>query len=512
MGLKFSLRDANTIAWLTAPAGMQSKKEIDNSASARLVRELGRNEGAVGSVIISSDRNWAEQLVQVFRDFEQPTVASERTWLRRILGRARKILTSFSLFGVGIATSWEQHKELDSFLHYAALDSGPHGLFLIPDAPSEGGGLDLLEPFPAFTKLADVSVPFPAVLFWSSSGVSHIASLDSARSIYQRLAKSMGNIESIDRTLSELARSEVKTSSFLQISDLHFGAKDVSWKHAYLVQSLGRIANEFNSKQVVITGDLMNSPSKANLQAFRNFNDELARSLGVKPIIIPGNHDQKRLWGMWQRSYRELADIEWKDIVPKDDLKVLFICFDSSRYAPHARGKVTHEQRLQAATQLEAELNLRAELSAYLKVVLVHHHPFTFPEGDTGVWRLFAQAGFNREQLLRMEDAEQFVSWCALKGATLILHGHKHVPCHFKSSVNVDPATGRNEKLFIRSVGCGSSTGVKNWPLSVNLVKWNPVIRSWSVVFFVDRGDGSGFRQAEIIAVDENLQSQTTFG
>jgi hypothetical protein len=88
-----------------------------------------------------------------------------------------------------------------------------------------------------------------------------------------------------------------------------------------------------------------------------------------------------------------------------------------------------------------------------------------------------------------MHDADSFVRWCAMRGATLILHGHKHVPYHASTKVKV-----RQTEVTIDSVGCGSSTAIDS-PLNLNILSYSRGL--WGVRSMLDLGDGSGlFDQA----------------
>src|SRR6266581_1524067 len=130
------------------------------------------------------------------------------------------------------------------------------------------------------------------------------------------------------------------------------------------------------------------------------------------------------------------------------------------------------------------------EIENYLRVALVHHHPFSF---DTGAESLIQRGlrlfGASDERFLRFDDADKFVAWCAQRGAPLILHGHKHVPRHVQHWVS----DGQGGGVEISSVGCGTSLGAEGKALSYNIVTWDPVSRKWGALFFSDPGDGSGF-------------------
>jgi hypothetical protein len=81
-----------------------------------------------------------------------------------------------------------------------------------------------------------------------------------------------------------------------------------------------------------------------------------------------------------------------------------------------------------------------------------------------------------------------------MKGVTLILHGHKHMP-HI---VTKDIATPFGSQI-ITVVGCGSTTGADQKPMCYDVLAFEPSSGRATVTFFQDDlGDGAGFRQAGV--------------
>lgn len=502
MGWIFSLDNANTLAWLTAKGPLQRPMFPDLQKAHALLQKLGQSDAGISNTLVSRRGSWPRAIQQICRPYSEafPNEFFEKEDVLWYLRALRHYLWElpFTFFAVGAADSSEGYHAVTQFLRKGADESGEYGLFLIPNDSCDRSSLTIFEPFPAFSKFANVAAKFPAVLFWTANGIAHLASLESAVNIYDSIRHAWGSLWELDKILGKAEQTETRRPSFLQISDLHFGASGVTDRKALLAASLKTLSTKRNAKQVVITGDLLNGPKRANGITWRDFNHQLTQMLGAEPIIVPGNHDQKKWWGLGRSAFRELSEMGWRNVVVDDDLRVIFLCFDSSRDARFARGKITERQRIQVATSLTAKINNQPHLATYLRVALLHHHPFSFPENDQGVWRLFNKVGFRRESMLRMDEADDFTYWCALQQATLILHGHKHVPYHVDSEDMVTTATGGFETIRLRSVGCGTSTGVGGWPMSVNCLTWNPDERLWSVAFLVDRGDGSGFREAAI--------------
>lgn len=278
-------------------------------------------------------------------------------------------------------------------------------------------------------------------------------------------------------------------ASILQLSDLHFGNDWAQEKEPLLSTHLYSISSSV--ARVVITGDLFDEPQPAQARAFRSFRVALERERGQDAVVIPGNHDQKWL-GNFLPDLREIGRVEWSSVVVDDQTHCVFFCFDSSRDAALARGKVTTEQRVQVATQFEQLCQRRAEIKDYLRVALIHHHPFSFETAKEGlISRSLEKLGITDEYFLKMDDAESFLGWCANRNITLILHGHKHVPRYREEWVRRTDGSS----ALITTVGCGTSLGAEGKPLSYNIVGWDPLPRRWAVSYFMDPGDGSGFTQ-----------------
>jgi hypothetical protein len=87
---------------------------------------------------------------------------------------------------------------------------------------------------------------------------------------------------------------------------------------------------------------------------------------GKKPIVIPGNHDERWMGnalGRLGQQLRQLADLQWSKLIVDEDLSCVFFCFDSSIDGGNwARGKVSHQQMLEVGTQFEQQSAVKDEL------------------------------------------------------------------------------------------------------------------------------------------------------
>lgn len=175
----------------------------------------------------------------------------------------------------------------------------------------------------------------------------------------------------------------------------------------------------------------------------------------------------------------------------------VFFCFDSSRDAAWAQGKVTPTQRRDVAVEFEARINDRQEIEGYLRVALVHHHPFSFQADEQSLLnRTLRLVGTSDETFLCMEDGDEFVDWCARKDIPLIMHGHKHIPRHVCKDISVADAWLPRS---VHAVGCGTSLGAEGKPLSYNLVSYDHHSQLAGVSCFADPGDGGGFVGTKLV-------------
>ncbi len=501
MGFVFDVQQANIVAYLTTPnrksprisygdfyaflsvlsgqAEEDPERLFSSSAEARVI---GRPEwiervkrAASGALTRVQSRNpgWSDRV-------PDEAITTELAVLSDLLG-------DYNLFGLAVG-SWTDDEPLRAFTTYAAISSGKDALFLVPMGWSPAQSVQLLDPFPAVALAAERSSDWPGIAFWSRSGTAAFTPLREAEDLYAELRPVLSSPKEIDRILEKWRRRSER-ANILQLSDLHFGNEWAQEKEPYVSTHLHSIAGSIG--RVVITGDLFNEPQPEEARAFHSFRTALERERGDEAVVIPGNHDQKWL-GNLRKDLREIEKVEWSSIVVDDKTHCIFFCFDSSRDADWARGKITTEQRIRVATQFDKLLASRPEMRDYLRVALIHHHPFSFEtQKERFVSRFFETIGITDEYFLRMDDADSFLAWCAGRKISLILHGHKHVPRYREEQIQ--RADGNRQ--LITTVGCGTSLGAEGRPLSYNVVAWDSQRRRWSVSFFADLGDGSGFNQ-----------------
>ncbi len=505
MGWNFNMKTANIVGWLTAPDHLRPPAdELDTNEIRMFLDRLGWG-GTEDTGFISDDPSWIEDIA---RDRQRIIDASwdETRFLHDGLHLLLRHFSPFDVFAVAVATERWQYDRLKAFMHHAAHATESSGLFMIPDRWALDN-IELENPFPAVARLTDAVASWPGVVFWTRNGTIAFAELNEVEDLYMELREAirhsrmsrydqptLSRTSAVDDVLERHESRRHQRPTILHLSDLHFGTDEALRRQSYLSLHISRLITENHVGRTVITGDLFNNPTEQDALQFQNFRQEIARYSGKDPIVVPGNHDQ-RAFGNFRWALRPLSELEWSSVVPDNYLEAVFMCFDSSKDAALARGKVTRDQRLSvgnAHDHLEAR---HPTLRGYMKIALLHHHPFSFDIPPKGIWRFFEMTGINEEEFLRMDDGEEFVEWCAYRGVSLIMHGHKHVPIHHRDWIRTD--SGHRK---VDSVGCGSSTGTGEHPLSVNIVSWSQ--DRLAVKFLMDPGDGRGFAN-KLVQVNE---------
>jgi len=324
--------------------------------------------------------------------------------------------------------------------------------------------------------------------------------LEDAKRLYRTeiLPAFEADVSKVDEILRRSASSQ-RARRILHLSDFHFGTRDAARRRAWLKERLAHVLPTVD--RVVVTGDLFDEPKEAFRELFDDFRSDVENIAHKGLLVIPGNHDVRKkgnAWWRWGRNSEYISDLQWTPVVFDDELKVAFISFNSSSTGNFARGTVTETQRRDRGIRLDKELRKRPEVADYLKVALVHHHPYAYGSQPTALYeKLMAELFGGEEKFIAFEEAQDFMQWCATRGVSLVLHGHKHVPhvasVHFSSQ-------GKTQEITV--VGCGSSTGVDGKPMCYDIITMDASSKKWNVLFYHDpKGDGSGF-SLQSVAVD----------
>jgi hypothetical protein len=170
---------------------------------------------------------------------------------------------------------------------------------------------------------------------------------------------------------------------------------------------------------------------------------------------------------------------------------------EESRFA---RGCVSDDQLRRMAEGFNEEFARRRrqkqkEFDRFTKIALVHHHPFAYETAPSAGYDTFLRRLTGDEDTFtRFEEADRFLSWCAEREVSLILHGHKHEPHHVQAGISIE-----DKERTLVAIGCGSTMGAGGSPLRYNIVALNPSNCRWGVTFYEDASSsGAGFRTREL--------------
>lgn len=508
MGYAFEAKHTNLVSFVLDRKGKpprSTKKEVLS-----FVRSLAEPTGDPRETLISGlDGEWqsgiqstALKVIEALERLPDSPLPDQRCTL--LLKPFREHFSGFALFSLLLVSQDDQtgEHEATKFFHEAARASGPHGLFLKPQGFSEN--LNFLDPLSAASALSRMPTEYPSVTFWTPKEIA-MPYLKGMRPLPVSEAVTLGLEEGIEfyfRTLQPIfenpkgmfgrlfsairkKRSEKSRKTVLHLSDLHLGNKQVTAKRQYLKGALRSVCKKVD--RVVLTGDVFDNPTSELRTEFDDFRSDLELFTKDNIILVPGNHDVRssgNRFGKLGESYKAFSNL-WQPTVVDHDMKAIFLCFDSCEEGSFARGRVSQNQRLAVASQIDALIQKSPECAEYTRIALVHHHPLPFDEEPeaTALYQRVVQSIFPADQFVAFEDNEAFNRWCENRDVSLILHGHKHSPRQ----------AWTDDGILV--VGCGSTTGVEATPLCYDLVTLDPDTQAWSVAFYFDEhADGGGFR------------------
>lgn len=493
MGYSFEAKHANLVSYIISE-NAKPPRSTQQEVMGFLYSLAYPMTDPTESLISGLDGDWqrqiqstAERIIPALEKLpDDPMPSSKYTFL---LNPLRRYFSGFGLYSMLLVSSedYEGEAEAARFFHEAAISSGKYGLFLKPKGFREN--LNFLDPLSSVAAFSQMPTEYPSVSFWTPDGKAVVTSLSDGIEFYFEVIQPIleNPKELIGRLTSAIVkkRSQMRPKRILHLSDLHLGNKSVAAKRQYLKGALRPISSKVD--RVVLTGDLFDNPTSELRTQFDEFRSDLELFTKDNIIIIPGNHDVRtsgNKFGKFGESYKAFSNL-WQRTVVDDEMKAIFLCFDSCEEGSYARGRVSSNQRLSVAADIDNVLHNKPHCEDYTKIVLVHHHPLPFdaePEA-TALYQRAVQSIFPADKFVAFENYVEFNTWCSNRGVSLILHGHKHAP---RQSWTDDG---------ILVVGCGSSTGVEGTPMCYDLVTLDADTQAWSVSFYYDQhADGGGFK------------------
>ncbi|QJT04072.1 metallophosphoesterase [Streptomyces asoensis] len=367
----------------------------------------------------------------------------------------------------------------------------------MPSPIGDSESLQIFDPLPPIKAIADNPEIWPGVLFWAKGKGEAFVPAAHAEELFIQLSREFDHgVEALSAVMDKYNSTldGVRSNQILHLSDLHFGTDEAQHHEAYFETWLGHILPAMD--RVVITGDVFDSTREVDFWAFDRFYRALSNACPKDPILVPGNHDQRVYglkFGKLGEDTRFLSRIAFHPgVLADDDLRCVFLLFNSSEGQDFARGEVSIDQRRRVATQLLTEYKRSPQIAEYSRIALVHHHPIPYsPQEARPIQKGLKGLFMGNEKYIEMRDSEEFLKWCAKRDVPLILHGHKHLPRHRLEGIFENGRFLRE----ITAVGCGASLGKGTGRLAYNVVKWHPEAERWSAKFFSGPIDGSEFSE-----------------
>ena len=501
MGAVFRAEHANLIAYLTsripptAPFVMRST-----------VREflLFLRDGIQNRQhLISSGGDWdnavsalAGRLFDRLGDDQSSADLLQPDQIHEVIDPLRGLFACFDLYAL-VLPGREEYDVGDGnqVFYKLAVETRDRGLVLIPEKGEDY--VDVVSPFAPLRALAENPLAPPVVAFWTPEGNACVERI--GRESVDTFSEILIALHAGPDHLNELIRKRSKKngiSRILHMSDLHFGKTEARNRRGYLKAQLETVLDGID--RVVITGDLFDEPKEDYRDEFDDFRNDVERMTKNELIVVPGNHDVRtkgnKLAGLGEE-FAQLADLNWAPVYIDHEMRTVFFCFNSAEDGDFARGMVKNRQRRNVATKYLRLTKEHPEIVSYFKVALVHHHPYQYQPSEEAreePWyqKIISIFWSDEDKFSAFEDADEFLNWCASRGVSLILHGHKHRPRR------------KLDKNGILVVGCGSTTGAENTPMSYNVVSLDVDTGRWNPLFYFDPNcDGSGF-QLQSVRID----------
>lgn len=478
MGLRFSLQQANVVAWLLSDLraaramtwGDFNGDKTSVEALCEVLSDLGHSY--MSSVGLEADfRYLAGEAADDLRHGARPWDALVK--LREFM--AWRPWTALILPS-GMSEKVDRDLCSPAYLrHVVAGWPGGGGIVLqLSEPPAKN--LDLTRPFPAFKMAVAQCDRWPGLLVWDSQ---RSCLLSRGRSIHERAGNidklvwdlvatthGLGNAGSDSRRmfaaiehLNEGRVDAARSFHIIQLSDIHFGSDAANSRLRRLKGVVKELSNEYGTGAnvlPVISGDIVDEPKDGNIAVANDFVEFINERFTNQTFFVKGNHDCNKHGSL--DSVANLGDL----IVPEtvrwfDAHRIGVVGFDSCDRADWARGRVSERQ-------LDGILGRLDERQDYRLVGIVHHHPIAVPlptwlKGRT--WWKFL--GPLHELTVCFGDAERFLRFVDAQKFSAIMHGHKHIPRETETPAGI--------KVF----GAGSATGMietldKRRLLSVNVL------------------------------------------
>ena len=512
MGFRFTLESANIVANLTCGRifscydGIYSSIEnyegflhfletfsenIYSSRKEDIYREIYGIQEKIREI------GYQENSVDANDEFKNKSILSELHKLSVIFGRCKVKSLLLPAFGCKESNYMDDFMMSEDTIHELfSLHPDNSCLILQPTERLHQNSVTILDAFPKFDIALKQADLWPAVMFWDKKNNFAFVPVKSKSELlylYEMLYIERNSIATIKRYADMRKES---SHYYFHLSDLHLGTRNIEVTERRLktlIKTQLLTLEPDDRVDFIITGDAVDSPSKVNNNKYIDFSDFLESKSGKEPIFVLGNHDVNRVGLAFTRNNQTLANAvgRYPKIEVNDEIKVIFLLFNSNTNGHLAEGEIGKEQMAEMGNILDSVPNVWE-----YKLVAVLHHHVTYIERpdfyDERWYKKLLPKDF-LEDSLRLIDADLFLEWLKKRNVKLVLHGHKHIT--FISKFD-----------GIHIISCGSSTGQithkdrRKTYLSYNVLKFtkNTVVCSQ----FAEELLGAGVKDIRSVVIE----------
>jgi hypothetical protein len=509
MGLRFDMKWANWIAYLTVPGKTPPRSGShgdDRMAIDGLIQQLEH-----GFYSTARERSRWLDMLDMMRMRMGPRMHEGGPELALL----QQYLQSRPWFALIVPSGSD--RETDRFLCSRdflreAVDVRPDdpGLILQIDQPPEGQ-LSLTDAFPAFRTALANSAQWPGVLLWSGANESIFLPFDTdgkesirknVRWIFSHLAASLGaDLEQLqilyEREFPRAKSRRKRAVHMIHVSDVHLGCREARDRLPRVQQLIRNVINEMGDPENVVpilSGDIVDSPNEAFLGEANAFLDFLSGLGTLSPVVVLGNHDVRK-GGVLGEDFKSAFRLPTTKVVWLDEQQVGILPFNSVMAGELAQGSIGEQQLVGVGNEIDRRENWKK----YALFAVLHHHPMPVEQPD---WyqRNFLERWFGptEEKSMALLDAESFLNWVEARKVAAVLHGHRHIP-----------RIAETPKLKIPVFGCGSTVGKvptnDGRPyMSLNVITYEPGSRRVFGRLLAERIPGGGLdetRRHELVSL-----------
>ncbi len=288
-------------------------------------------------------------------------------------------------------------------------------------------------------------------------------------------------VEEIEHIFEKIANDSIfdyeivtDDSYFFHLSDLHFKNNRSTEKHKLLLlSSIDGIIKQADTKyqnKVIITGDLMNSPSTDNMYQVSSFMNLLKKRYHASVDFVLGNHDISAhgLNLFRTPNTKIVAYLLGDSIKVFNEEKIILVKINSMVEGNFARGSVGQIQMAEIDEELAAIENLKD----YTIIVMLHHHLFPINRDEFLKQKWIDNIFIGRyiDHSKALIDSDLLLYWLKSYDVKYVLHGHRHIP-----------SCNRHGNITVVSAGSSSQSYVKedaHHYLSYNILKYSHKTRS----------------------------------